>query len=123
MSESLHYTCFRTPLPLTIHGDLEKPVWKYAQKSSRFVHMITGAPGFLNTQAAALWDDEALHIAIWIEEPFVEARLTQQDSTIFQENDVEVFIDGGDCYYEFEVNALNTVYEVFFSMQNTPVWD
>jgi hypothetical protein len=30
------------------------------------------------------------------------------------ENDIEVFIDGGDCYYEFEINALNTVYEVFF---------
>lgn len=25
-----------------------------------------------------------------------------------------MFIDGGDCYYEFEINALNTVYEVFF---------
>ena len=71
-------------------------------------------PGFLDTRAAALWDDEALYIAFWIEEPFVEARLTQRDSTIFQENDVEVFIDGGDCYYEFEINALNTVYEVFF---------
>ena len=23
-------------------------------------------------------------------------------------------MDGGDCYYELEVNALNTVYEVFF---------
>src|SRR4030095_4468614 len=48
------------------------------------------------------------------EEPFVEAHLTQRDSLIFMENDVEVFIDGGDCYYEFEINALNTIYEVFF---------
>ena len=41
---------------------------------------------------------------------------TQQvrDSIVFLENDLEVFIDGGDCYYELEVNALNTVYEVFF---------
>ena len=83
----------------------------------RFVDMISGVPGFFNTQAAALWDDEALYIAFWIEEPFVEARLTQRDSTIFQENDVEVFIDGGDCYYEFEINALNTVYEVFLHME------
>jgi hypothetical protein len=114
MSESTNYTCYRTPVPLTIDGDLDKSVWKHAWKSSRFVDMISGAPGFLNTRAAALWDDEALYIAFWIEEPFVEARLTGRDSTIFQENDVEVFIDGGDCYYEFEINALNTVYEVFF---------
>jgi hypothetical protein len=76
--------------------------------------MISGVPGIFGTHAAALWDDEALYIAFWIEEPFVAASLTQRDSTIFQENDVEVFIDGGDCYYEFEINALNTVYEVFF---------
>ncbi len=25
-----------------------------------------------------------------------------------------MFIDGGDCYYELEVNAANAVYEVFF---------
>ncbi len=34
------------------------------------------------------------------------------------ENDVEVFIDGGDCYYELEINALNTIYEVFFIWQD-----
>lgn len=114
MSENSQYKCYRTPSPITVDGDLTKSVWLNACKTRRFVDMISGAPGFLNTQAAALWDDEALYIAFWIEEPFVEARLTERDSTIFQENDVEVFIDGGDCYYEFEINALNTVYEVFF---------
>jgi hypothetical protein len=48
------------------------------------------------------------------EEPFVEAQLTERDSIIFLENDLELFIDGGDCYYELEINALNTLYEVFF---------
>ncbi len=108
------YICYRTTSQITIDGDLKKTVWKNAPKSGRFVDMISGVPGFFDTQTAALWDDEALYIAFWIEEPFVEARLTRRDSTIFQENDVEVFIDGGDCYYEFEINALNTVYEVFF---------
>jgi hypothetical protein len=112
--ETSLYTCYRTPSPITIDGDLEKAVWQKACKSGRFADMINGAPGFLDTQAAALWDDEALYIGFWIEEPFVEARLTQRDSTIFRENDVEVFIDGDDAYYEFEINALNTVYEVFF---------
>ncbi len=27
---------------------------------------------------------------------------------------VEVFIDGGDCYYEFEISACNVIYEVFW---------
>ena len=31
---------------------------------------------------------------------------------------MEVFIAGKDCYYEFEINALGTVYEVFFIWQD-----
>jgi hypothetical protein len=34
------------------------------------------------------------------------------------ENDVEVFMAGKDCYYEFEINALGTIYEVFFIWQD-----
>jgi len=113
-----HYTCYRISAPLNIDGDLNKPVWQKARKSPRFVDMISGTPGFFDTRAAALWDEEALYVAFWVEEPFVEARLTLRDATIFQENDIEVFIDGGDCYYEFEINALNTVYEVFFIWQD-----
>lgn len=80
--------------------------------------MVTGEAGYFDTRAAAVWDDANLYVAYWIEEPFVEASLTERDSLIFNENDVEVFIDGGDCYYEFEINALNTVYEVFFVWQD-----
>lgn len=117
-SETAIYTCYRTLSPVKIDGDLNKSVWRQAHKSPRFVDMISGTPGFFDTRAAALWDDEALYIAFWVEEPFVEAKLTRRDATIFQENDIEVFIDGGDCYYEFEINALNTVYEVFFIWQD-----
>jgi hypothetical protein len=117
-SELEHYTCHRAPAPLVIDGDLNKPAWRAAPKSPRFVDMINGQPGFYDTRAAALWDDQNFYVAFWVQEPFVEARLTERDATIFQENDVEVFIDGGDTYYEFEINALNTVYEVFFIWQD-----
>lgn len=112
------YTCYRTHGPLALDGRLSQPAWGRAPKSPRFVDMVTGEAAIFNTQAAVLWDDENLYIAFWVEEPFVEAALTERDSLIFMENDVEVFIDGGDCYYEFEINALNTVYEVFFIWQD-----
>ena len=76
--------------------------------------MVTGEPGLYDTRSAALWNDENLYMAFWAEEPFVTATQKERDSIIFLENDLEVFIDGGDCYYELEVNALNTIYEVFF---------
>lgn len=110
----IDYICQRVSEPITIDGNLEKPVWQQAQKSPRFVDMVTGHPGFFNTQAAALWDEKNLYFAFWAEEPFVTASLTERDSLIFLDNDLELFIDGGDCYYELEVNAFNTIYEVFF---------
>lgn len=99
---------------ITPDGDISKDVWQQATWSHRFVDMVSGAPGLFNTQAAILWSDTHLYVAFRAEEPFVEAHLTERDAIIFLENDLELFIDGGDCYYELEVNALNTVYEVFF---------
>lgn len=108
------YIARRVSEPVTIDGKLNKPVWANATWTPRFVDMANGNPGYYDTRAAILWDDEALYIAFRVEEPFVEAQHTQRDSIIFQENDVEVFIDGGDCYYELELNAIGTLYEVFF---------
>jgi hypothetical protein len=109
-----HYTCYRTRESLAVDGRLAEASWQRAPQSPRFVDMVTGQPAIFDTRAAALWDDRNLYIGFWIEEPFVEAALTERDSLIFLENDVEVFIDGGDCYFEFEINALGTIYEVFF---------
>ncbi len=99
---------------ITIDGNIDKDIWQNAQWSRRFVDMTDGRPGMYNTQSAILWNDTHLYIAFVAEEPFIEAHQIKRDSIVFLENDLEVFIDGGDCYYELEVNAANTVYEVFF---------
>ena len=67
-----------------------------------------------HTRVAVLWDDSCLYVAYWIEEPNLQADLTERDAPIYQNNDVELFIAGRDAYYEFEINALGTIYEVFF---------
>ncbi|MFN5422638.1 MAG: carbohydrate-binding family 9-like protein [bacterium] len=110
----MDYIAHKISSSIVIDGNIEKESWKNAQWSPRFVDMVTGEPGMYNTQTAILWNDDHLYIAFKVEEPFVEARLTERDSIIFLENDLELFIDGGDCYYELEVNAANCVYEVFF---------
>jgi len=108
------YTCHRINESIMINGDLTKSLWLKAEKSKRFVDMVTGDPALYDTRAAALWNDEYLYIALWAEEAFVNATQKERDSIVFLENDMEVFIDGVDCYYELEINALNTIYEVFF---------
>ena len=113
-----HYTCRRTAEKIVVDGRLSEACWQRAEKSPRFVDMVTGVPGFLDTRMAALWDDENLYIAFYVEEPNVQAHYTERDSPVYFENDVEVFIAGPDCYYEFQINARGTVYEVFYIWQD-----
>ena len=109
-----HYTAQRTSSAIKIDGLLNDSDWQKAKKTPRFVDMATGGPAMFDTKAAVLWDDQNLYIAFWIEEPFVEAKLEEKNSLIFNENDAEVFIDGGDTYYEFETNARGTTYQMFY---------
>ena len=109
-----HYTARRTSTPIAVDGRLDEAAWAAAERSPRFSDLVRGTPGIHDTRAAVLWDDEFLYVGYWVEEPFVEATLTERDAPIYRNNDVELFIAGRDAYYEFEINAFNTIYEVFF---------
>ena len=109
-----HYTAHRVAEPLRIDGKLDEESWRLAPRSSRFVDLITGQPTIHDTRAAVLWDDTNLYVGFWVEEPFVAATLTERDSLVWTENDIEIFIAGKDAYYEFELNALGTIYEALF---------
>jgi hypothetical protein len=113
-----HYTAFRAPKPLTIDGRLDEPSWQLAPRSPRFVDLITGEPTVHDTRAAVLWDDDYFYVGFWVEEPFVEAKLTERDALIYTENDVELFVAGRDAYYELEINALGTIYEALFVFED-----
>ena len=112
-----HYTAYRVAEPLAVDGRLDAASWRLAPRSPRFVDLISGQPTVHDTRAAVLWDDTHLYVGFWVEEPFVEAKLTERDALIWSENDIELFVAGADAYYELELNALGTIYEAFF------VWD
>jgi hypothetical protein len=112
--ELAHYTCYRASGPLAIDGKLDEPSWEMAPRSRPFVDIVTGEPAWFDTRVAMLWDDDYLYFGFTAEEPNVWATLTERDTRIYEDNDLEVFIAGNDAYYEFEINALNTVYEVFW---------
>jgi hypothetical protein len=109
-----HYTAYRIDQPLQIDGRLDEACWKAAPRSSRFVDLVSGEAAIHDTRTAVLWDDEYLYVGFWIEEPCLVATMTERDDLVWKENDVEVFIAGKDAYYEFEINALGTIYEALF---------
>ncbi len=112
------YVAYKTSTPIVIDGSLDDPAWQRAPWTEDFVDIegsLKPAPRF-RTRAKMAWDDQALYIAAEIQEPQVWATLTKRDTVIFYDNDFEVFIDpNGDHfeYYEFEMNALNTVWDLF----------
>ena len=112
------YVCYRAENPPKIDGRLDDKVWKSAPSTVEFAD-IEGPdhprPRF-RTTAKMMWDADYFYIAVQMEEPHVWGTLIKHDSVIFHDNDFEVFIDpNGDNhqYYEFELNALNTGWDLF----------
>jgi hypothetical protein len=112
------YECPKATSAVKIDGRLDDPQWRSAPWTSDFVD-IEGSLKPLprhRTRAKMMWDDDYLYIGAELVEPHVWATLNAHDSVIFHDNDFEVFIDpNGDTleYYEFEINALNTGWDLF----------
>ena len=112
------YVCYRARTPIQIDGRLDEDAWKAAPWTDAFVDIqgdVRPRPRF-QTRAKMLWDDTYFYVAALLEEPHVWGTLTRHDSVIFQDNDFEIFIDpDGDNqeYYEIEINALNTEWDLF----------
>lgn len=114
-----HYTCYRAAGPITVDGRLDEPSWQILPRSDRFEDLESpGRPALFDTRAALMWDDNFIYVGFWLQEPDVRATLTERDSNIWENNDVEVFIAGEDAYYEFEMNAFGTVMERFYIWQD-----
>lgn len=112
------YVCYRATGKIVVDGKLNEAAWRKAPATDAFVDIEGDAkprPRFL-TQAKMLWDDQYFYISAELVEPHVWGTLTKRDSVIFHDNDFEVFIDPNgdrDEYYELEINALNTVWDLF----------
>ncbi len=114
----LGYVARHTATPITIDGKLDDAAWASAAWTADFVDIEGSAkpkPRF-RTRAKILWDDTYLYVAAELEEPHLWAKLTEHDAVIFQDPDFEVFLDPEGtthAYYEFELNALNTGWDLF----------
>ena len=112
------YVCHHATGPINVNGELAEADWQAAPWTDDFQDIEGAAkpkPRF-RTPAKMLWDDQYFYIAAELEEPHVWGTLTEHDAVIFRDNDFEVFIDpNGDSheYYEFEMNALNTTWDLF----------
>jgi len=112
------YTASFTSVRPAIDGDINERVWANIPWSENFTDIEGSkkpAP-FFDTRCKMIWDCDNLYIAAELKDDHVWANVKKHDEVIFQDNDFEVFIDPNDNaqqYFEIEVNALNTVWELF----------
>jgi hypothetical protein len=112
------YICHKATGTITVDGLMNEPDWQQQEWTEDFVDIegATRPRPLQNTRVKMLWDENYFYVFARLEEKDIWATLTQRDTIIFQQNDFEVFIDpDGDThhYYEFEMNALNTVWDLF----------
>lgn len=114
-----HYVCYQAPVAPLIDGKNEA-VWDLVPWTENFVD-IEGTDKLTapyDTRVKMLWDDQGLYFLARLDEPHIQASLTERESVIFKDNDFEIFIDpDGDThnYYEYEINALGTEWDLLMA--------
>lgn len=112
------YVAHKTSEAIVIDGKADEADWQKAKWSNDFIDIEGDKTPTYQTNVKMLWDDNYYYIFAELKEPHVWANLKERDTVIFYNNDFEVFIDpDGDThnYYELEINALNTVWDLFIN--------
>ena len=112
------YVCYRASAPITIDGKLDEKAWRDASWTRLFEdHQAPYAPTpWKTTRIKMLYDDEYLYFGAELQEENVYGTLSERDCVIYMDNDFEIFLNptaDGVGYYEFEINPLNTVWDMF----------
>lgn len=112
------YVSFKAIDGIQVDGVDQEDSWKKADWSDTFIDIEGKKEPTYKTQMKMVWDEKYLYFFAKLEEPNVWGTLKQRDTVIFYNNDFEIFIDpDGDThnYMEFEMNALNTVWDLFLT--------
>src|SRR5690606_20602331 len=112
------YTVYKLSDSLKIERLAVENAWQLASWSTDFIDIERELVPNYKTQLKMLWDAQHLYVYVHMEEPHIWGTLKQRDTVIFNNNDFEMFIDpDGDThnYMELEINALNTVWDLYLT--------
>ncbi|KAL7691001.1 putative Carbohydrate-binding domain, family 9 [Plasmopara halstedii] len=120
------YICLRRKLdttgehhqPMQLDGCIDKEEWAHVPWSDSFVNIegsIQKSKHPPLTRFKMMYDEDYLYVGAELVEPKIWGTLTQKNSSLYQENNFEIFFnpDGSHHhYYELEINCLNTIWEL-----------
>lgn len=112
------YIAYQTNETLIIDGKANEKSWQKSIWTDDFIDIEGDKIPKYNTHVKMLWDETYLYFYAELEEPHIWGDITERDAVIFYNNDFEIFIDPNSDshnYYEFEMNVLNTVWDLFLT--------
>lgn len=115
---SADYVCQFTETPPKIDGDTTDDAWKRAAVIDSFTQHWKGEavkPKHA-TRARLLWDREYLYFCAEMEDDNLYATVTEHNGAVWENDAFELFFKPAadkPGYFEFEVNPLNTNFDLF----------
>ena len=113
------HECRFTDMPITIDGKADEKAWESAEIIDKFSLPWLGKearPSKTTTKARLLWDLDNLYFFGEMVDSDLYADVTEHDGDTWNNDVFELFIKPADNkpgYYEFQVNAKNTVFDMF----------
>lgn len=126
------YIAYRAVDSIVVDGKLDEASWIRAPSTDPFVDIEADREDLPDeqTRVKVVWDDAHLYVAAILEESHVWGTYADRDDPVYAEDiDFEIFLDtdgNGRNYIEFEMNALNTVYDLYRPNKGAPLqipWD
>lgn len=111
----LPYVCAYTAQPITVSGRLDSAAWQKANALDFHVPVTNETP-VSKTEAYLLWDDHALYVGFKAYDKDIWGYYTERNAPTCREDVLEIFFKtdpNADPYFNFEINALGTVYDAF----------
>lgn len=113
--EKKRYPCRYIAGPLEIDGDFGKEAWRRAEPLDFHLPVSLEKPKS-PTEAGLLWDDNYLYAGYRAHDLDIFAYHTGRNSQTCDDDVLELFFKtdpSAEPYYNFEINALNTVYDAY----------
>lgn len=111
------YSCLYADENLKIDGNLTEASWEKAEILDFFIP-VSGKPAVSKTEGRVLWSEKYLYVGFKAYDRDIWGYFRKRDSATCSEDVLEIFVKPDlrselDCYYNFEINALGTVYDAF----------
>jgi hypothetical protein len=108
--------CAHSTGPIVIDGELDEPAWRAAPVIDDFRIPANHLKPKSRTEARMLWDQDYLYVAFKTYDQDIWGLFTAPDAPTCNEDVLEIFFKtdpAQESYYNFEINALGTVYDAF----------